>query len=84
MRVKRPVNKQTPADQVFHRDRSPIAAVIAVVTVIAHGEIAVAGHAERLIGLRQKIMAGRITAIRRSSPTSPAQTRNPRAFLPLM
>src|SRR6476660_5492094 len=66
MREKRPVNKQPSADQVLHRNRSPIAAVVAVITIIAHGEITVARHRVRLIRFRQILVAGRITAVRRS------------------
>ena len=66
MREKRPVNKQTSADKILHRDRSPIAAVVAVITVIPHSEITIARHGVRLIRFRQILMAGRITAVRRS------------------
>src|SRR5262245_7311671 len=65
MRVKRPVNKQPSADQVLHRDWSPIAAVKAVITVVTQGKIAVARYRVGLIRFRQILVAGCITAVRR-------------------
>ena len=66
MREKRPVNKQPATDQILDGNRSPVAAVEAVITVITHGEITVARHRVRLIRFRQILVAGRITAVRRS------------------
>src|SRR5215208_2589788 len=71
MREKWPVNKQPAADQILHGDWSPIPAVEAVITVIAHGEITLARHRVRLIRFREILVAGRITAVRRSSGHHP-------------
>src|SRR4029077_13208560 len=73
MREKRPVNKQPATDQILDGNRSPIAAVEAVITVIAHGEITVARHRVRLIRVRQIFVAGRITAVRRSRRHHPLE-----------
>src|SRR5205807_6866665 len=63
VRVKRPINEQTATDQVHVWNRSPVAAVKAVITVIAHGEIPVARNDIFLVRPRQIIMTGRIPAI---------------------
>src|SRR5260370_30713025 len=65
MRQKRPVNKQPATDQILDGNRSPVAAVVAVITVITHGEIAVARHPVRLIRFRQILVAGRLTPLPR-------------------
>src|SRR5436189_6073453 len=71
VRVKRPINEQTATDQVYVWNRSPVAAVKAVITVIAHGEIPVARNDIFLVRPRQIIMTGRIPAIRRSRRRDP-------------
>src|ERR687892_68116 len=73
MRIKRPVNKQPSADQVLHRDWSPIAAVEAVITVVTHGEITVSRHRVRLIGFRKILLARRISAVWRSHRHHPLE-----------
>src|SRR5262249_4055249 len=64
MGVKWPVNKQASAYQIFVGNRSPVAAVVAVITVVTQGEIAVPRHGEGLIRFREIFMAERISAIR--------------------
>src|SRR5436190_17017069 len=66
VRIKRPVNEQTAPDDVYVRNRAPVTAVVAIVTVIAQGKIAVPRHRIRLIRLRQIVMAKGITPVRRS------------------
>src|SRR4030095_1052585 len=80
MWVKRPVNKQPSADQVLHRDWSPIAAVVAVITVVTHGEKTVTRHRVSLIGVRPRLVPGRITAIRRSRRHPPLEPITLRLF----
>src|SRR4029077_13992044 len=46
VRDERPVNQQPAADKIFLRHRSPPAAVVAIIAVVAHGKITVRGHAQ--------------------------------------
>src|SRR5260370_36286100 len=50
VRNKRPVNKETAPNQIFLRNRSPITTVEAIVTVIAHREVAVFWHRQLSLG----------------------------------
>src|SRR5437899_8980678 len=81
VRVKRPINEQTATDQVHVWNRSPVAAVKAVITVIAHGEIPVARNDIFLVRPRQIIMTGRIPAIRRASSHPPPTPRSHRSYV---
>src|SRR5437660_389554 len=61
--IERPVNKQASPDQILLRHRPPVAAVVAVVTVVAHREITMLRHNKRMSRLRQIIAAQSIAAI---------------------
>src|SRR5437899_12634997 len=80
VRVKRPINERTATDQVHVWNRSPVAAVKAFITVIAHGEIPVARNDIFLVRPRQLIMTGRIPAIRRSGRQHPLKPASARVF----
>src|ERR1700756_327632 len=60
---KRPVNKQAAPNQVLLRHRPPIAAVVAVVTIVAPREIAVCGHGKGTVRLRKITAPQAVTAI---------------------
>ena len=66
MREKRPVNEQPATDQILNRDWPPIQAIEAIITIITHGEVTVAGHRVGLIRFRQIHVTWRITAVWRS------------------
>src|SRR6266404_754207 len=64
----RPVNEESAPDEVRLRHRTPITAVEAIVTVVAHREIAVRRHRVSLRRIGQISVPGRIAAIRRLGP----------------
>src|SRR6476660_106622 len=72
--IKWPVNTQSASDEVCFRHRSPIAAVIAVVAIIAQGKIAVPRHGECAIWLRQIFVAQSVSSIRRFRRHDPGET----------
>src|SRR5579872_2489803 len=47
--LKRPVNKERSADYVFFGHKAPVAAVVAYVAMVAHGEIAIFGDDQLVI-----------------------------------
>src|ERR1700719_2870239 len=63
VRNERPVNKQSATNEIFLRDRSPVAAVVAVVTVVAHCEIAVLRNLKRSCRIGKILLAGPVTAV---------------------
>src|SRR5262245_2042327 len=74
MSQKGPINKQATTDYIFDRTRSSVASVVTVVAVVTHGEITVGSHFVGLIGFRQIVVAGCITAIRRPCRHHPFKT----------
>src|SRR6185437_10581832 len=65
VRVERPINQQTTPDEVFFGHRSPVAAIVAVVTVITQSKVATLRHGKRTVWLREIFVAQGIAAIRR-------------------
>ncbi len=63
--VEWPINKKAAPDQVLFRNRPPVAAVVTVVTVIAHREIAVLGDGIRFRRPGEIIAPERVAPIRR-------------------
>src|SRR4029077_3293049 len=66
-----PVYEESTPDDVFFRDRTPITAVVTVVAVVAHREIAVRWHDEGSRGRAEKGLPGGITLVgvpRRHNP----------------
>src|SRR6267142_203262 len=63
MAVKRPIDKQPATDQVFLGNRPPPAAVVAVVTVIAHREEMLRWHCVALARIGEIITPRRVTTI---------------------
>src|SRR5260370_25015757 len=61
MRQKRPVNKQPATDQILDGNRAPVAAVVAVITVITPAEIARPRHRPSLISLRRRPASWHLT-----------------------
>ena len=57
MPIKRPVNQQTTPDEVCFGHYSPVAAIVAVVTVITQSKVAILRHGERTVWLRQIFVA---------------------------
>src|SRR6185369_7327251 len=57
-RFERPVDEHRPANHIFFRDKSPVAAVITHVAIVSHGEIAVGRHYDvvALNVLRQQLL----------------------------
>src|ERR1051325_10995599 len=63
MSIKWPVNKQPTADQIFLRDGSPVPAVVTVVAVVPHRQIAMSGHRISAARRRKEVAAQGITGI---------------------
>src|SRR6266513_6119771 len=63
--VERPVDPQPTPNQILLWHRSPIAAVVAEVTVVAHGKVTVRGDSETLIRPAQILAAQSIATIGR-------------------
>src|SRR5580700_3910613 len=63
VRMERPVYQQPATNEIFLWHRSPKTAVVTVVTVVAHGEVAVLRNGECLVRLGQIIAAFCITII---------------------
>src|ERR1700720_3386277 len=60
---KRPVNYQPPSHQILLRHWSPVTAVVAIVTVVAHRKVAVCWHGKRAARLGQIIATQAVTTI---------------------
>src|SRR5260370_17242057 len=60
---KRPVNQQPASNQILLRHWSPVTAVIAVVTVVAHRKVAVCWHGKGAVRLGQIIATQAVTTI---------------------
>src|SRR5450755_3778240 len=74
--IERPVNEKPPADQVFLRHRPPIAAVVTVIAVVAHREIAVRRNNERAIRRAEKRLPRRVALVRLFRSHHPSDTES--------
>ena len=72
--VERPVNEKAAPHQILLRHRSPVAAVVAVVAVISHGEVGMNRHDKGPIGRGQEIAAEAVPSIGILGPDDPLKT----------
>src|SRR5580704_18021033 len=63
MRNKGPIDEQSADDQILLGHRTPVAAVVTIVTIVAHREITSGRHRERTVGQSEVISPGTIAAV---------------------